>query len=377
MKYSFIIIFINLIPIFHPKLFYSLSTVAEENIKIDKETLTQDYINYEPESNYTLDTGDKLNIIVSRAYPELNQTLIIDGEGTINLTKIRRKFVRGTTIDELTDLLNTAYGEYIKFPEVEISIEMYRPISFFISGEVELPGYHKLEGAYATTTYQNDFPSEGITDSSASTINYVFPRVFDAIRKSGGVTEFSDLSKVEIIRYKTLSKGGGKIKATLDLKKLILFGDNSQNIRIYDGDSIKISKSKIPNKDLFIKSVNSGLNSKFNNVLVTGNVNLPGNIFLNRTGSLNDAIARAGGLKTLRGKIQFIRFNNDGSVDKRIIKYSKNNKRDTFNNPNLKNGDVIFVGKSGLANASEVITEVTKPFTGIYSAYSLIKVIGE
>ena len=377
MKYSFIIIFINITAIFTQYIFHTSVILAEENIRSKNGSLTLDYLNYEPASNYTLDTGDSLQIIISRAYPELNQTAMIDGEGTINLPKIRRKFVRGITTDELTDLLNSAYAEYIKFPEVEIKIIKYRPIDFYVIGEVELPGYHKLEGSYSTLISQNSSFTGSKTDSNTSDINYVFPRVFDAIRKSGGVTEFSDLSKVEIIRNKNLSKGGGKIKATLDLEKLILFGDNSQNIRIYDGDLIKINKSEIPNKELFIKAVNSQLNARFNNVFVSGNVNLPGSVVLNRTGALNDAIDKAGGLKTLRGQIRFIRFNNNGSIDKRNINNNKKNKRDTYNNPTLKNGDVIFVGKSALSNATEVISEVTMPFTGLYSAYSLIKVISE
>ena len=39
-----------------------------------------------------------------------------------------------------------------------------------------------------------------------------FPTVFDAIRSSGGITQFSDLTSIRVIRKNNLSDGGGKMK---------------------------------------------------------------------------------------------------------------------------------------------------------------------
>ena len=68
-------------------------------------------------------------------------------------------------------------------------------------------------------------------------------------------------------------------------------------------------------------------------------------------------------------------INNDGTVDKRIIKYRKKNKEGTYNNPYLKDGDLVIVGDSLLSTTSEVIKEATAPFQGIYSTMKLIEAI--
>ena len=53
-------------------------------------------------------------------------------------------FVSGLTINELTVILNKKYGDFIFDPDVEISIEKYRPIVISIDGEVEDPGIYTL-----------------------------------------------------------------------------------------------------------------------------------------------------------------------------------------------------------------------------------------
>ena len=61
---------------------------------------------------------------------------------------------------------------------------------------------------------------------------------------------------------------------------------------------------------------------------------------------LSDAIDMAGGTKALKGPIRFVRFNNDGTVDKRKFSYRPSAKRGSYKNPKLRNGDLIVVGTS-------------------------------
>ena len=206
---------------------------------------------------------------------------------------------------------------------------------------------------------------------------FFFPTVFDALRQSGGITRYSDLSNVQVIRKNSKSKGGGLITTYLNFEKALEFGDNTQNIRIFDSDIIKVSRTEKSNDRILRRSILSNLNPRFVNVFVTGRVRDGGMKVVSKASVLNDAIDVAGGAKFLKGKVRFIRFNNDGSIDKRNIKYSKRNKRSSYSNPSLQEGDLIVVGESFFSTSSEVISEFTSPFQGLFSTYGLFKATTE
>ena len=102
--------------------------------KSSKSDLSTDYLKKTTNDEYIIGPGDKLMIRVSK-YPELTTITSIDGEGTVYLPKLKRVFVDGLTIEELTKLLDEAYQEIVNFSEMEISIIQYRPIKVFLEGE--------------------------------------------------------------------------------------------------------------------------------------------------------------------------------------------------------------------------------------------------
>ena len=152
-------------------------------------------------------------------------------------------------------------------------------------------------------------------------------------------------------------------------------GDGSQNIRIYDSDIIKVSRNNSPNSLVFRKAISSNLNPRYISVFVTGRVERPGYIKISRASVLTDAIDVAGGVKTLKGPVKFLRFNNDGSIDKRKFRYLSRATRGSFKNPVLRNGDLIVVDDSLLNLSSELLSEITAPFLNIFTTYSLIEAI--
>ena len=335
-----------------------------------------EYLDNLPVNDYIVGPGDSLDIIISR---ELNlfSEVTVDGEGTIYLPRLERVYVNGLTINELNSILNKAYLKFIKFPTVETIVTEYRPIRVFVNGEVINPGLITLDGSLSIKSKNAENNNLNIFSNQESRRNntsYYFPSVFDAIRASGGITKFSNLKNVQVIRKNSVSNGSGKITTTLNFEDLLVAGENSQNIRIYDSDIIIVKKSDEPNLNLLTKAILSNLNPKFIEVFVTGRVNRPGRQKISRASVLSDAIDMAGGAKILRGPVTFIRFESDGSIDKRKMSLTKR-QRGKFRNPNLRDGDLILVGDNVLTTTNEVITEFTSPFVGIFSTYGLIKAI--
>ena len=140
---------------------------------------------------------------------------------------------------------------------------------------------------------------------------------------------------------------------------------------MFDGDTLNVGKSPIVLKDQLRKAGQSNLSPQFVEVFVTGRVNIPGGIKIPQGSSLNQAISLAGGTKLLKGKIEFVRFNREGTIDRRIFAYNPGAAADAPNNPILAAGDLIRVNDSLISGSINVLNELTGPFVGLYSVYSL------
>jgi len=394
---------------------YPLKVFSDELIqKQDSDyTLTTEYLKKLPNEEYIISTGDILFIRISRYLPELNTLVTVNGEGTVYLPKLKQVYVKGLTKSELNKILGEAYQEFIKYPSIETEVTFYRSIKITVNGEVAKPGIFNLKGSYSNIETQksnqvilnslaknpisvkqnlrsknNDFKNlnsdlefsndtyqNELSKFSINRDGYYFPTVFDAIRSAGGITEYSDLSKVELIRKETLSNGGGRKITSLDFSKISQNNLETQNIRIYDGDIINIFRLKKPNYKNLSESLRNSLNPNYIQIIVSGRVKEPGKVVLPIKSTLNQAVFVAGGPKVIRGKIKFVRFNSNGTIEKRKIKFSPKAKPGSPKNPILKNNDLIFVDDSFLSATNEVIKEVSEPFTGIFSMYGLIKAL--
>ena len=163
------------------------------------------------------------------------------------------------------------------------------------------------------------------------------------------------------------------MRTTLNFLTLLTEGDESGNIRLLDGDTVVVPRSPIELREQILKAGQTNLSPDFVSVYVTGRVRDPGNKVLPQGSSLDQAIAAAGGQKLLRGQVEFIRFNRDGSTDKRKFFLSGTNASGTYKNPILMAGDVVRVTDSPLTATLSVLDEITGPAIGIYSTYSLFE----
>lgn len=369
--------------------------------------LTIEYFDQEKNNDYILGPGDSLLIRLSKFLPESTQTYFIEIDGSIFLPKVNRVFISGLTIKELTRLLNEKFKGIIQEPDILVKVVTYRAIKVFVDGEVGTPGMYVLKSSISnqipsfgsTTSFgpnflgeefkgdaaktlpnltqsqiKNDFSNANIFErGSLSNSNNLFPTVFDAIKAAGGITKYSDLSSIEIIRKNPISSGGGKIKANVNFISLLNQGDINQNIRIMDEDVIRIKRNEKEITSDLLKAASSNLNPKTIKVFVAGRVEKPGIVLASKLSSLNDAIYLAGGTKFLKGKISFIRYNPNGSIEKRRFRYRPRAENGSYSNPFLKDGDVISIGKSGLNIANEILNEITQPILGIYTTTKIIE----
>ena len=344
--------------------------------------------------SYILGPGDSLQIELLDI-PELSGTFSIGPDGTLYLPRLRALYVEGLTVEELRSFLTQQFRTYVKNPELYIRPVGYRPVRIYVGGEVRRPGYYTLtdyqeldgiksEGktsiqlgkANEPTAGPNNFGNQANalpnpSSSAGGIYGSRFPTLFDAIRAAQGITPYSNLADIQVTRKQALGAGGGKIRTNLALIDLITRGDESQNIRLFDGDVVSVARSPVVLREQLLKAGQTNLNPQFMSVFVSGRVKQPGSTIVPQGSSLNQALIASGGLQLLRGKVEFVRFTREGELDRRTFSFNPNAPADAPNNPVLAAGDIIRVQDSALSAGITVMNELTAPVLGVYSIYGL------
>ncbi|QNI72316.1 polysaccharide biosynthesis/export family protein [Synechococcus sp. NOUM97013] len=342
---------------------------------------------------YILGPGDGLQIELLDL-PELSGNYSIGPDGTLYLPRLRALYVEGLTVEELRYFLTQQFSTYVREPQLFVRPVVYRPIRIYVGGAVRRPGYYTLSGQtnlsrlsasaesqqlQMGTATEVTRPSLGQVPggvsanpgSGVSTFGAVFPTVFDAIRTAQGVTPYSDLARVQVTRRRAQGLGGGRIRTNLNFLSLITEGNESQNIRLFDGDVVSVGRSNVVMREQLLKAGQTNLSPQFINVFVSGRVNTPGGVTIPQGSVLNQAIALAGGPRLLKGKVEFVRFTLEGEIDRRTFRYNPGAAADAPNNPVLMAGDLITIQESPLSATVTVLNEISGPVVGIYSVYSL------
>ena len=374
---------------------FDISKAESNNSNFEKINQPElDYLEYKKElEDYIIDSGD---ILFIDFYPatELTNTYKVSAEGEILLPRLDETYVRGLTTSELQNLLEKRYLEFLIEPEIKVRIAEFKSLRVLVRGEVRYPGFYKFpsykSGFFLESQSDDDFKSfaskeniaEGENESSNQSINNSInikraseniTTISDVIRKAGGITTLTDLSRIEIIRDIPLGKGGGKKRAFINLISYLNESDDSNDLRIFDGDRIFLPKLSQSSARQIPKSVLSGLSPKFIKVSIFGRVENPGNINLPLEATLSDAIDLTGPIRPLSGKIVLIRYERDGTVVKKNISYSARAKRGSKRNPFVKEGDLISVKNSILGKSAGVLREITAPFVGINATKEIIE----
>lgn len=339
---------------------------------------------------YILGPGDSL-FIELLDIPELSGVFSIGPDGTLYLPRLRALYAEGLTVEELRYFLTEQFKAYVKEPRVFVNPVSYRPVRVYVGGEISRPGYYSLSGAQVLQdnlriqeSTSLDLGGDAISTGKpnreditripgTATPGYSWPTLFDALRAAQGVTPYSNLKEVEVVRKQPLSEGGGKIRTSVDFLRLVTNGDEVVNIRLFDGDVVRVKRSDNVMRDQLLAASRTNLSPDFIEIYISGRIKEPGRKGLPQGSTLNQAIASAGGPKLLRGKIEFLRFSPDGETDRRTFNYNPSAESGDYRNPVLMSGDVVRINESIFSATVDVLNEVTGPAVGIYSIYSLFK----
>lgn len=188
--------------IFGSELYTSVSPSFEPNLKLATPL------------NYVLGPDDEL-LVTLYGVQEYTGELLVSDEGNINVPNVGQIRVAGLTIEAATQKLKTVMGNsvypYLKNggSKLSVTLNKIRSIKVTVIG-ANRPG--------------------NLTVSSLSTI-------FNALYLAGGPTEFGSFREIELIR-------NNKPIQKVDLYRMLLKGDQSDNIGLKDNDVIRIPAYK-------------------------------------------------------------------------------------------------------------------------------------
>ena len=323
-----------------------------------KEAIQQEYLSSELQNNeYIIGPGDKLKITVFD-FDELSGIYLILNDGRISMPFNETIFLQGLTLNQAQNNIKKILSKELISPQVQVSLEQPRNIMVSLTGEVKKPGTYlfKIE--------------KNMVD---------FPTVVKAIQKAGGLKPQSDLTNISVKRRVPFNQENLKYKiASINLLDLITKGDQDQNLFLFDGDVINIKKRELSQNGNYPALI-SNLSVDSIQVIIGGEVENPGYLNLPNGTTLNEAILAAGGLKLNRSnsKITLLSMDNEGKVNREIIKINLSKPTQGQSNPTLSNKDIIIVNKNNFSKVLDPIGFANRPVDTLIRYFTLFKLIRE
>ena len=319
---------------------------------------------------YKLGPGDKLRINVYKL-SQFGGEFDILPDGTINLQRIPPINIKGLSLAEAERKIKISLEKVLVNPIVHIKLVFQRPIRVNITGEVQMPGLYTMGNKEVNSLLNSsqdkliDINSEGI------------PTLIGAIQKAGGITLNGNLREVTLVR-KVNDSGDIRIKE-FNFWESLSNGKNLENPYLFDGDYINVPRVKKINDSEILKMSKSSFSPAIIRVNILGEVKSPGVKKIRSNLTLSQAILFAGGTtsRTNRSKIRLIRLNSNGSVKSEFYKFSEDTKMSNKDNPLIRDGDVVIVGKNAYSAFTDGVKTLVSPFNPIVNGAAFIKLISD
>jgi polysaccharide export outer membrane protein len=242
------------------------------------------------------------------------------------------------------------------------------PIDIIVAGEVNRPGPHSVVGEQVPTATTAD--GTGQTTNVAAKVKA--PTVTRAIQIAGGITERANIRDIEVIRT---ARDGTERKINVNLMSLLKAGDAKQDIRLQQGDRIIIPTAVALSPEDAATVSRASFSPDSITVNVVGEVAKPGAIQIPPNTPMTQAILAAGGFtsKSQRGKVEFLRLQPNGSIDRRQLAVDFKRGIDLANNPSLRNNDTIVVSENGVSKVGSFLGNLLNPLGSLFGLFNLFR----
>jgi polysaccharide export outer membrane protein len=266
-----------------------------------------------PNEEYRLGRGDEITVD-SAGRPDLQAKLVIGPDGRITLPLAGDLTLAGLTRTQAAQVIQSALGKFYDNLSVQVTVTKYTSNRVLVLGAVTKPGEYAFDGT---------------------------PRLLEALTQAGLVTATGKAAQVpeECAIYR-----GNQQVVWVQLKKLIDSGNALADLRLRRDDVIYV-----PN-----------MSERF--VSVMGEVKNPGAITLTSSSTLASVVAQAGGFTELAGRNPHIQVVDPATGTSHAYRL-----RDVLNpvrtrEIQLQPGEIIFVPRSGFAQATYVMQRLTPLF---------------
>lgn len=309
------------------------------------------------EDDYVLGPQDQIQVDIFNV-PEFSgdegaHTLLVDG--TANFPWIGNVSLEGLTLNQAADRLEQEYSPFINDPLITVRLTRPRAIRISVVGEVNRPGSYTLDPIERVV--------ERVNNVDAAEGNNQWTSLVQAIQTAGGITQTANVRDIQIRRP---TRAEEEQIISVSLWELLQTGDISQDITLRDGDTIFVPTAVAldPNESIEVAAAN--FSPDVINTYVVGEVKEPGVLELRPNSTLNQAILAAGGFEDNRaGRVELIRLNPDGTVEKRDIDVDFGADLDNETNPALRDRDIILVGRSSGAQITDFLDNIFSPVADV------------
>lgn len=162
-----------------------------------------------PDSSYTLDNGDVLNIQLI-GQQDFIETFPIKGDGSINIPEIGKITLAGLTLNEASLLIKSKVETVFLGTDAFITLNEIRDVNVLVSGNAKNPGIYTLTGN---------------------------SNILHALTVAGGVNEYGSFREINLIR-------NSEVIETLDVYDLLIDGNYNLQKRLRSGDVVFVKARK-------------------------------------------------------------------------------------------------------------------------------------